>query len=240
MEDFILTHTITSYECSDDLLLKPECFMHLCQEMAESHAGTLDFGYDWAIRSGIIWVELSGEFEFIRMPRWKEEVTLRTNTGKASALQAHRFVEMTDKDGNILAKADLYWALIDINTRRLVPLKRTNLTLDDHSPAIITQELPAMQEDADKQTFTAKHTTTRRDIDFNGHINNSAYLIWALDTLPQSAIPAGNLRRLRIAFKKESHAHQHIDIAHTVTGNRTSHVLTSGDETRALIDILWG
>ncbi len=242
MEDFILTHKITSYECSADLMLKPECFLHLCQEMAESHASTLDFGYDWAIRSGIIWVELSGDFEFVRMPRWKEEVKLRTNTGKASALQAHRFVEMSDMEGNVLARADLYWALIDINSRRLVPLKRTSIhdTLADHSPAIITQELPEMPDTEEKKTFSSSLTSSRRDIDFNGHINNSAYLIWALDTLPQDVIPAGTLRRLRIAFKKESHANQPIDIAHTVNGNRTSHVLTSGDETRALVDILWG
>ena len=97
-----------------------------------------------------------------------------------------------------------------------------------------------MPDTEEKYTFTASLTTSRRDIDFNGHINNSAYLIWALDTLPQDTIPAGTPRRLRIAFKKESHANQPIDIAHTVNGNRTRHVLTSGDETRALVDILWG
>lgn len=239
MEDFTLTHKIASYECSADLLLKPECFLHMCQEMAESHASTLDFGYDWAIRSGIIWVELSGDFEFTRRPRWKEIVTLRTNTGKASPLQAHRFVEMTDSDGNVLAKADLYWALIDINTRRLVPLKRTSLNLDDLSEPIITSAMPDMPADTPEQSSSATLISSRRDIDFNGHINNSAYLIWALDTLPADISPTGEPVRIRIAFKHESHANQPISIAHVVKGNRSAHSLTSGDETRALIDILW-
>ena len=30
MDDFCLTHTITSYECSEDHLMKPEFFLHLC------------------------------------------------------------------------------------------------------------------------------------------------------------------------------------------------------------------
>lgn len=239
MEDFSLTHKIASYECSADLLLKPECFLHMCQEMAESHAGTLDFGYDWAIRSGIIWVEISADFEFIRRPRWKETVTLRTNTGKATPLQAHRFVEMKDAEGNILAKADLYWALIDVKTRRLVPLKRTTLNLEDLSESIISQSMPEMPSDATEQNASATLTTTRRDIDFNGHINNSAYLIWVLDTLPQAITPAGEPGRIHIAFKHESHAQQQIHITHTVKGNRSSHTLTSGEETRALVDILW-
>ncbi len=211
--------------------------MHMCQEMAESHAGSLDFGYDWAIRSGIIWVEISGEFELIRRPRWKEVVTLRTNTGKASALQAMRFVEMTDKDGNILAKADLHWVLIDVNTRRPVPLKRTNLQLERPCEAIVSTAMPEMP--ADSTSATASLVSTRRDIDFNGHINNSAYLIWALDTLPAELTPEGTPALIHIAFKKESHAHQQIDIDHKSAGNRTMHTLSCGDETRAVIHILW-
>ena len=107
MNDFTLTHTITSYECSADHLMKPEFFLHLCQEMAEEHADLHDMGFDWAVRNHKIWVETQGNYELFRRPEWKETITLRTNTGQASPLQARRFVEMTDKDGNVLARADL-------------------------------------------------------------------------------------------------------------------------------------
>lgn len=239
MEDFILTHKITSYECGADLLLKPECFLHMCQEMAESHASTLDFGYDWAIRNNIAWVELRGDFEFLRRPRWKEEITLRTNTGKATPLQAHRFVEMTDAEGNVLARADMYWALIDINSRRLVPLKRTTLNLDELSEAIITQSMPDMPGNDTTAQATVSHVSSRRDVDFNGHINNSAYLIWVLDTLPETMSTKGEPARIQITFKHESHAGQSIDIKHALSGNRSSHTLTCETETRAIVDILW-
>ena len=109
MDDLSLTHTITSYECSADHLMKPEFFMHLCQEMAEEHADLNNLGYGWAVENHKIWVETRGNYEFFRRPAWKEEITLRTNTGQASALQARRFVEMTDKEGNVLARADLLW-----------------------------------------------------------------------------------------------------------------------------------
>ena len=92
MEDLTLSHVITSYECGADLLLKPECMLLFAQEMAESHASRNNLGYDWVFAHNMIWVEVQGEFEFLRRPRWKEQVTLRTNTGKASALQARRFV----------------------------------------------------------------------------------------------------------------------------------------------------
>lgn len=237
MEDLTLTHKITSYECGADLLLKPECFLLFCQEMAESHASLHDMGYDWVLNHGMIWVEVQGDFEFIRRPRWKEVVTLRTNTGKASPLQARRFVEMRDEEGAVIARADLMWVLIDINTRRPMPLKRAELNIEQACPPVISEPLPGYSGDAAQPCGTACLVATRRDVDFNGHINNSAYLTWALDSLPQS--PGEALRRCCISYKRESHAGEALSIAHSVCGSLSRHTISSGGSTRAEILLLW-
>ena len=238
MQDLILPHRITSYECGADKLMKPECFQHFCQEMAEEHADSYGFGYDWVMTNRTAWVQVQGDFEMLRRPAWKEKVYLRTNTGKASALQAGRFVEMTDESGNVLARADLLWVIINFDTRRPVPLKRTGLPLDNPNPSIITEEteFPARPEEP---SATAELLTTRRDIDFNGHINNSAYLIWALDTLPAELRPAGDMVRYRINFRRESHAGEQMQIAHFISGNCSHHLITCEGETRAEIVIFW-
>lgn len=238
MKDLILPHRITSYECGDDKLMKPECFQHFCQEMAEEHADSYGFGYDWVMTNRTAWVQVQGDFELLRRPDWKEKVYLRTNTGKASALQAGRFVEMTDEAGNVLARADLLWVIINFDTRRPVPLKRTGLPLDNPNPSIISTEVefPIRPE---APAATAELTAGRRDVDFNGHINNSAYLIWALDTLPADLRPAGDMVRYRINFRRESHAGDRMCIAHYTNGNCTHHIITCEGETRAEIVILW-
>lgn len=238
MQDLILPHRITSYECGADKLMKPECFQHFCQEMAEEHADSYGFGYDWVMTNRTAWVQVQGDFEMLRRPAWKEKVYLRTNTGKASALQAGRFVEMTDESGNVLARADLLWVIINFDTRRPVPLKRTGLPLDNPNPSIITEEteFPARPEEP---SATAELLTSRRDIDFNGHINNSAYLIWALDTLPADLRPAGDMVRYRINFRRESHAGEQMQIAHFISGNCSHHLITCEGETRAEIVIFW-
>ena len=239
MDDLILPHKVTSYECSADHLLKPECFMHLCQEMAESHAERHGFGYDWGMQSGMIWVEVQGQFEFLRRPAWKETVTLRTNTGRASALQARRFVEMNDAEGKLIARADLLWVLIDFKTRRPIALKRANLdpaVVNDCPPVTEPMELPEWPEPAAEAALTAP----RRDIDFNGHINNSAYLIWALDTLPDALKPEGAPHRFRLSFKRETFGGESLRVRHSVAGNMTRHLVTDGETTRAEIVICWG
>ena len=238
MEDLTLTHTITSYECSADHLMKPEFFMHLCQEMAEEHADLNNLGYGWAVENHKIWVETRGNYEFFRRPGWKETISLRTNTGQAGAVQARRFVEMTDKDGNVLARADLLWVLIDIDTRRPFPIKRAQLSINGLECPPITEEL-VCPEWSEQPLATCAHTASRRDIDFNGHINNSAYLVWALDTLPLELTPEGSPTRVHMAFRKECMLDTPVQVEHYRNGSYTHHVINSAEGIRAEVDILW-
>lgn len=237
MDDMTLQHTITSYECGADLMLKPECFLLFCQEMAECHASQNGFGYDGAMAHGMIWVEVQGEFEFLRRPRWKEVVTLRTNTGKASPLQARRFVEMRDAEGCVIARADLMWVLIDIRTRRPMPLKRAEVSMPAECPPTIAQPLPPFPAEEAPTPAHSYLVTSRRDVDFNGHINNASYLTWALDSLPEA--PGAAPRKIRIHYKRESHAGEALCICHQALGARSRHLITAGEETRAEILLEW-
>lgn len=238
MNDLSLTHTITSYECSADHLMKPEFFLHLCQEMAEEHADLNNLGFEWAQESHKIWVETQGNYELFRRPDWKECITLRTNTGQASPLQARRFVEMTDKEGNVLARADLLWVLIDITTRRPFPIKRANIPLQGIECPAITEPLECPEWSAEP-LCSVPHTAARRDIDFNGHINNSAYLIWALDTLPAEHTPAGAPARFHLTFRKECMLGNEVEVQHFRSGNFTRHIINSAEGVRAEVEIEW-
>lgn len=239
MKDLNISHTITSYECGAAHLLKPDMFMQYCQEAAETHASANDLGYDWSMSNGLIWVEVQGDFRIIRYPRWKEEVRIRSNTGKAGALQARRFVELTDAEGNVLAQADLLWVLIDINTRRPMPFKRImdRVNIPEACPALIETELSAADEYT--ESATTELIAPRRDIDFNGHINNSAYLTWVLDSLPEHMHPGTAPARFRVNFKRETFAGTSICIEHKRAGNQTHHTITGNGELRAEIVIEW-
>lgn len=237
MEDIIIRHSVTSYECGADHLLKPVSFMHFCQEVAETHASGNNLGYEWSISNGMIWVEVQGDFEFVRRPSWKEPITLRSNTGKASALQARRFVEMCDEGGNVIARADLMWVLIDVNSRRPIPLKRAMAQMPDECPAIISTSLEQAVDF--EKTSTCELVAPRRDVDFNGHINNGSYLIWALETLPEDMQPGPAPKRFRINFKRETFAGQSITLEHRLSGKQTQHSILSNGELRAEIVIDW-
>lgn len=241
MDDLLTAHAIASYECGPDMLLKPECLMHFCQEIAEQHASLNGLGYEWGMENHLIWVETQGDYELLRRPRWKETVHLRTNTGKASPLQARRFVEMTDAEGTVIAKADLMWALIDIGSRRPVPLKRAGLSLADGCPPIITSPVMATPSPEGFSPVQAESafSAPKRDMDFNGHINNSAYFVWAWETLPPAMQPGEFPARFRISFKRESHAGDAISVLHSLSGRQTRHLISCNGATRAEVSMEW-
>lgn len=233
MTDFSISHRVASYECGADLLMKGEWFMLHCQEMAELHASDNNFGYGRAFEQGLAWVEVRGVFEFIRRPRWKEVVRLCTNTGEASRLQAFRFVDMADESGELIARAGLRWVLINRETRRPVSLKRAGLSL----PAM---QVPLMRDPeslSDAESFTSHLVTPRRDIDFNGHINNSAYLTWVSDSLPKP--PGMSLRRIFVSYKHESTDGEVLLIKHRVCGTKSEHIIEGGGVVRAHLFLEW-
>ncbi|WP_416993063.1 acyl-[acyl-carrier-protein] thioesterase, partial [Akkermansia sp.] len=170
--------SVRSYESGPDGLMKPETVLHWLQEIAEAHASTLGFGYDFVMSRGLAWVEVRLDMAIRRRPAWKETVELRTCTAQASPLQARRNLEVRDAEGNGIIEASCLWAVIDIRRRRPVPL---NKYITQFPEAPCDEIVSAVRLDMKNlQPEIREWTAERRDMDFNRHINNAAYLVWAL------------------------------------------------------------
>ena len=91
--------TVRTYESGADGLMKPETVLHWFQEIAEAHASSLGFGYDFVMSRGLAWVEVRLNTAISRLPRWKETVELRTWTAQETPLLARRNLEIRDALG---------------------------------------------------------------------------------------------------------------------------------------------
>ena len=79
----------------------------------------------------------------------------------------------------------------------------------------------------------------RRDTDFNRHINNAAYLVWALESLPDSWLENHELTGIHLHFKKETHAGESMKSLLFRQDSLTSHHIMHGDELRAEAVLEW-
>lgn len=231
------TQTVRTYECDAALRMRPEVILHWIQDIAEEHASTLGFGYDMCAREGLAWVEVRLLIDICRMPEWKEEITVSTWSYPVSPVIAGREFDLRDAEGNVLAQIATQWVLIDVKRRRPVALRK-HLGYFAGDPG----EIPAIQQRLDglapvpPDAPAARFTALPHTVDFNRHVNNSFYLLWALDTLGSSDALA--LREIRIDFLKESMPGDEIDVHVAHAGRDELFSLTGSDGERARVRLI--
>ena len=195
-------HTITCYEADANQLMRPTAMLDLMQEAANVNASTLGFGYDELINSNTAWVLSRTHVKFINMPKWRQEVNLKTwHKGVAKLFHLRDFI-LSDMDGNPMVLATTSWLIIDLNTRRLV--RNSDLALSDTA-------MDAIETPADKVVIPVdiepelvrKHPITWSEIDTNGHVNNVKYVVWAIDAVKAEDIKEKPLKELLINYDAE-------------------------------------
>lgn len=218
------TQIVRTYECDGLLNLRPETILRWIQDVAEEHASRMGFGYDMCRKTGMAWVELKLYIKIHKTPRWKDCITIITWDYQLSSVIAAREFEMKDQAGNIVIEASTQWALIDTKRRRPAALRKY-LNYPTHNKAEPSanqkklEPLPEIEQPEAAASFKAQHHT----IDFNQHVNNSAYLVWALDTL-DAHLRNKTISEIRIDFKKESMSG---DMIRIYSENKKAHCLFS-------------
>lgn len=237
MTPYTVQATVRSYESDADGLMKPEALLHWFQEIAENHASALGFGYEFVSPLGLAWVAIRMNVAISRFPAWKETVTLRTGTTQTSPLQAIRTYRGYDSSGTCIIRAECLWALIDAARRRPVRLQQYIPCFPENGQHA---SVPSRHEEtAGDQAVIRTWTATGRDMDINRHINNAAYLTWALESLPEDWQKHHSLAGIYLHFRKESHTGEDMTGLLTQHGGSTFHQIMHRQEPRATVILDW-
>jgi len=195
---------VRSYECGPDGRATLPTVCDYLQEAASLHAEALGFSKtDFAAAgANVSWVLTRLHVRMARYPRWAEEVVVGTFPRGGRRVTAYR--DFTLRIGpETIGLATSEWMVIDLATRRIVPVPESVLACVDPARAPVlgsdgfTKLHWACRETAGDRVFHAR----RGDIDLNGHVNNVHYIEWLMETLPAAA---GPVRDFEIAFKSET------------------------------------
>jgi len=208
---------VKSYETDINANLKIYSFMNFAQEIAGLHAASLGFGYDNLIKEGIAWVLSRIHVKFIRLPRWREEITIETWHKGSDRLFGYRDFEVLDKDGKEIIIATSSWLLINTETRRL---HRINNIMEENTGDNDIRH--AIKEPAERlvspaeMEFTRKRIVSFSDVDINRHTNNAKYIELALDCIDEDMVTKINITDLVINFNAESRLSDEIEFYRAV------------------------
>lgn len=161
------------------------------QEAAYRHAEQLGIGTGCLDTLGLTWVLSRISLRLDALPKWGQQVQIRTWSRGASKLMfARDFIVSAGPPGGPYAK------FASVSTDWLVILKsshrpqRPQVVLDAaHLPATpgitpraLTEDCPKLQPAKDAVAVLSKQADFS-EIDRNRHLNNTRYIAWAMDAL---------------------------------------------------------
>ncbi len=203
---YVEQQVIPCYMTDGGKQLKPASFMDIAQEMGFRAATAMHFGYDELMAEGKAWILSRMHFRYVRMPFWREEITVSTwNRGPHGPFYFRDF-RLEGEQGLVLATSA--WLILDLKERRLCREARClqgippqyqcdEAVLDEPAPKVaFPRDLPAEE--------VATHTVGYADVDMLGHTNNARYMVWATECIGFEQAEKGSPKDVYIQFNHEA------------------------------------
>ena len=197
---------IRSSECNPSGRATLPAILNLLQEAASLNAEALGFSKSNFAAEGenISWVLTRLKVRMFSYPGWEEKINVVTWPRGGRKITAHRDFEIYSSSGERIAIATSEWMIINLATRKIVPVPEDvfKLANDVRMPVFGDEPFSKLRWDCRAVSKdTLEFRARRSDIDLNGHVNNVHYVEWLLESLPQDMELC---RDFEIVFKAET------------------------------------
>ena len=145
-----------------------------------------DMPWTYLMEKNLVFVVSRVSFHVLKNPVYDQNITLRTwEEAPQGPLFVRRFQITDTQTGEVLINAFTIWTLLDVKLRKIIPSKAFDLrvapTLSSDYDGIKPGKI-SLPENAE---IIGEHKVVFSDMDANGHVNNSKYINFAIDNLPE-------------------------------------------------------
>lgn len=206
----VVRQAIRCYDVDGQMRLKPAAFMDLAQEMAYLAAEVMHFGYDELQREGKAWVLSRLHFEFLEVPRWRDEVEIQTwHKGPAGPFYLRDF-RINDLQGRPKVLGTSSWVILDVRERRMCRTSEVTEMIPDSTicrdHAVETPAGKVAMPRGVEPEVVADHVVGYADVDLLGHTNNARYVVWAMDCIDYDVTAQKTVKEVTVNFNHETKA----------------------------------
>lgn len=204
--EYILNTTVLSGQCDSLMRFRTEAAFMTFQDMASRHAimmGVDDFSL--LKNDNAMWVVSKTKVKVNRLPRWNDDVTVRTWPMGAEGVRCNRCYQII-KDGDVLINAISEWVIIDATSRTLRKVETTSYPNDIEwiKERTIEEKFRRFKDDFTEDDFVYKRLVRSGDIDVTHHTNNVTYITMLLDTFSVNELESMTLKEIEISYLNES------------------------------------
>lgn len=222
-------HKINFLNCTPNGFLKHTDLCNLLQLTAGSHAQLGGLSYADMQVFHQAWVLSRMQIEITELPKWQDEVVIKTWIKSIENYQSVRCMEMY-LNGKKIVGCETFWVAINTNTRR-----PENLAVPhDHF-----EIFPNNATNIGTHKVTIPHNVPKiadrivklSDIDIVNHANNVKYLEWCLDEVQSEIVFEQNITSFGINFLQEVNLHDKIEINSLQNENAIAFTVTRDNRT---------
>jgi acyl-ACP thioesterase len=196
---------VRSYETDARGRLQVPIFCQLLQEAATAHAAILGVAVESLIEGGVAWVLSKLYLEMDRWPAADEEIVIATWPEAASRLFTERRFDVLDGPRNHIGAASTLWLVLDLERRRPIRLPpQVTDRLHEHELGSEPRKFGGLAA-PDPIECELGFTVRRSDLDLADHVNNTSYVEWAIEAVPDEVWSTADLAELEIHFLSECH-----------------------------------
>jgi acyl-ACP thioesterase len=197
------TFTVRSYEVDPRRRLTLRALCAYLQEAAGLHATRLGVGMERLEESGLAWVLHRLKLELTEVPRLGDVLEVVTWPSRFDRVLADREFEVLAGDARVAA-ASTRWAVADVRQRRPVRIPDfiQAVPVGGRPPAVLIGrgDLPPVARPAVARSFPVR----RADLDVVAHVNNTQYVGWVAETVPDEVEAGMRPAGLEIVFRQEA------------------------------------
>lgn len=184
--------------------IKPKSILNYFQNIASEHTGVLGVSAFDLFPKNLAWVVFRYQINIYNYPIWKDSLVIRTWRYPLNNLYELRQYGIYDDKDHLLISSKSSWILTSIKTKKPVRLNK-NLPpeLMDTKQNVITNDLPDLSP-ITLHDYTKSFNIRMHDLDFNRHVNNSVYVVWALESICPKIINSHRPKEILINYLGES------------------------------------
>lgn len=148
------------------------------------------------------WMLYRWKVKINKYPRSKDKIYIETWISKLDRFYAYREFKILNENNEVLGIASTVWIFVDMKKKR--PIRIPN-TFINQSKLINKSNFTEFEDFKEKIEFISSidFKVRRSDIDSNNHVNNSKYLLWIIEGVPNNIYEDYILSEFEIIYKKE-------------------------------------
>lgn len=211
---FSKEYEINSININSNRELSLHGLLGILQDVASLHAYKLGFGYEDMLSHKMFWVLIAQSIKMDSWPKWHQTIRVDSWTTPIKGIFAFREFEIY-VDDKLVGNSSTKWLILDSETRKPKRADSINDLLfsrSDYDLGLSTKKIK-LNDDLE---LVRRYRVYNCDMDLNGHVNNTKYSRWVLNSLPYQEFKGFNIGEYHINFSHETVIGDEVEILQKV------------------------